>query len=125
MGASDAVCVGLVRVARSGEDATGGRGRILGNAAVHPSTLSPVVESWSIQHVAKTLHVSETTVRRLIAAHAFPGAFRVGRKLVRIPITDLDAYQRRARLRRAQTDEHDSRPSARETEMPLPLEGRA
>jgi excisionase family DNA binding protein len=57
-----------------------------------------VPEAWSVQKVAELLHVSETTVRRLIADRAFPGAFRVGRKLVRIPITDLDAYQRRARL---------------------------
>jgi len=48
--------------------------------------------------VADLLHVSEDTVRRLIAAHAFPGAFRLGRKLIRIPVTDLAAYQHRARL---------------------------
>jgi excisionase family DNA binding protein len=88
----------LVRVRRSDEDACGQTGGILGDAAVHPNTLAPIVESWSVQRVADMLHVSESTVRRLIAAHAFPGAFRVGRKLVRIPITDLDAYQRRARL---------------------------
>lgn len=49
--------------------------------------------------MAKQLHCSETHVRRLIfVVHAFPGAYRLGRKLIRIPVTDLDAYQRRARL---------------------------
>lgn len=49
--------------------------------------------------MAKQLHVSETHVRRLIfVEQAFPGAYRLGRKLIRIPVTDLDAYQRRARL---------------------------
>ena len=58
-----------------------------------------VPEAWSVQQVADRLHVSEDTVRRLIAAHAFPGAFRLGRKLIRIPVTDLAAYQARKRLR--------------------------
>ena len=63
------------------------------------STLHPLVpEAWSVQQVADLLHVSEDTVRRLIAAHAFPGAFRLGRKLIRIPVTDLAAYQHRKRL---------------------------
>jgi excisionase family DNA binding protein len=65
---------------------------------LHPSIHPLVPEAWSVQKVAEQLHVSETTVRRLIADQAFPGAFRVGRKLVRIPVTDLDAYQKRARL---------------------------
>jgi len=56
-----------------------------------------VVESWSVQQVARTLHVSESTVRRLRDQGEFPGAFRVGGRLVRIPVTDLDAYQRRQR----------------------------
>jgi len=86
-------------VRRSDEDAESPSGGILGDAAVHPNISTPIVESWSVQRVAEILHVSESTVRRLILDHAFPGAFRVGRKLVRIPITDLDAYQRRARLR--------------------------
>lgn len=67
--------------------------------AVHPS-IAPLPEALSVQYVADRLHVSESTVRRLIAAGAFPGAFRVGRKLVRIPLADLDAYQRRARILR-------------------------
>jgi excisionase family DNA binding protein len=63
------------------------------------STHEPIVpEAWSVQQVADRLHVSEDTVRRLIAASAFPGAFRLGRKLIRIPVTDLQAYQHRARL---------------------------
>jgi len=94
MGVCDTVCVGLVRLERSDEVALrGGCGTL--SSAVHPS----IPEALSVQYVADRLHVSESTVRRLIAAQAFPGAFRVGRKLVRIPITDLDAYQRRARLR--------------------------
>jgi excisionase family DNA binding protein len=64
----------------------------------HPRATG-VVEAWSVQRVADTLHVSESTIRRLLLARAFPHAFRVGRKLVRIPVTDVDGYQRRARLR--------------------------
>jgi excisionase family DNA binding protein len=60
-----------------------------------------VPEAWSVQAVADRLHVSESTVRRLIGASAFPGAFRVGRKLVRIPVTDLDAYQQQRRILRS------------------------
>jgi excisionase family DNA binding protein len=58
------------------------------------------VEAWSVRRVAEILHVSEDTVRRLITAAEFPGTFRVGvgRKLIRIPITDLDAYQQRQRV---------------------------
>lgn len=104
---------------RCDEVARGGRGGILKDA-VHPITIgTPVVEAWSVQRVADVLHVSESTVRRLVAAGAFPGAFRVGRKLVRIPVTDLDAYQRRARLLLQHTE---GRP-AREADVPLPLEG--
>lgn len=58
---------------------------------------APVPEHWSVQEVAARLHVSESTIRRRIAEGAFPGAFRVGRKLIRIPITDLEAYRRRQR----------------------------
>jgi excisionase family DNA binding protein len=65
---------------------------------VHPSTLPVIPEAWSIQQVADRLHLSEDTVRRLIAEGAFPGAFRVRNKLLRIPVTDLDAYQRRKRV---------------------------
>jgi len=68
-----------------------------------------VPEAWSVQAVADQLHVSEDTVRRLIAAGAFPGAFRVGRKLVRIPITDLEAYRQRQRMIAASGDS-DGRP---------------
>jgi len=92
--------------------------RILGNAAVHPNTSLPVVESWSVQRVADLLHVSESTVRRLIAAGAFPGAFRVGRKLVRIPITDVDAYQRQRRL----LQRTEGR-TTHEADVALPFEG--
>ena len=67
---------------RSDEDARDDSRSILGGVEVHPTI--PVVEAWSVQRVATLLHVSESTVRRLIAAAAFPGAFRVGRKLVRI-----------------------------------------
>jgi excisionase family DNA binding protein len=56
-----------------------------------------LLEAVSVQAVADRLRVSESTIRRLIEEGAFPGAFRVGRKLVRIPVTDLDAYQRRRR----------------------------
>jgi len=109
-------------VDRSDEDARDRTGGILSDVAVHATTQSPVVESWSVQHVAKTLHVSESTVRRLIAASAFPGAFRIGRKLVRIPVTDLIEYQRRARdlIRRT-----EARPATRERDEPLPFEGSA
>jgi len=106
---------------RSGEAARGGRGGILGDAAVHPNTESPVLESWSVQLVAKTLHVSETTVRRLITDGEFPGAFRV-RKLVRIPVTDLAEYQHRERERIRRTE---GRPAPRERDDPLPFEGSA
>jgi excisionase family DNA binding protein len=78
------------------------------------------VEAWSVQRVAEILHVSESTVRRLILAGAFPGAFRVGRKLVRIPITDLDAYQRRARLLQRTEGRTTS-----DADLPLPFEGHA
>ena len=88
---------------------------------MHPTIGPPVVEAWSVQRVAELLHVSESTVRRLIAAAAFPGAFRVGRKLVRIPITDLDAYQRRARLLIRRNEGR----TAREGDVPLPFEGTA
>jgi len=77
-----------------------------------------VPEAWSVQQVADRLHVSEDTVRRLIAASAFPGAFRLGRKLIRIPVTDLAAYQSRMRLlaqiaeREAALDIELSRPLA-------------
>jgi len=97
MGASDAACLGLVRLRRSDQVEGDEAGAILKDA-VHPSSVPLVPEAWSVQRVADLLHVSESTVRRLTAAGAFPHAFRVGRKLVRIPITDLDAYQRRARL---------------------------
>lgn len=76
----------------------GAAGAILKDA-VHPSSVPLVPEAWSVQEVAARLHCSETHVRRLIfVVHAFPGAYRLGRKLIRIPVTDLDAYQRRARL---------------------------
>lgn len=65
---------------------------------MHPTSRPPVEESWSVQRVADILHVSESTVRRRIGEGAFPGVFRFGPKLVRIPVTDLDAYQRRQRL---------------------------
>ena len=53
-----------------------------------------------MRRVAEILHVCEDTVRRLITAGEFPSTFRVGvgRKLIRIPITDLDAYQARQRV---------------------------
>ena len=54
-------------------------------------------EHWSVQEVAARLHVSESTIRRRLAEGAFPGAFRVGRKLIRIPAPDLEAYRRRQR----------------------------
>lgn len=75
------------------------------------------MEAWSVQRVAQLLHVSESTVRRLIAAtpSAFPGAFRLGRKLVRIPVTDLEAYLRRARLLTQRSEER--------TAVSSPLEG--
>jgi excisionase family DNA binding protein len=63
---------------------------------VQPIT-APVPEHWSVQEVAARLHVSESTIRRRLAEGAFPGAFRVGRKLIRIPAPDLEAYRRRQR----------------------------
>ncbi len=66
---------------------------------------SPVPIALSVQQVAKTLHVSESTVRRLIEAAEFPGTFRVGRKLLRIPAADVLAYQRRMRLLTQADDE--------------------
>lgn len=51
-------------------------------------------ESVSIQRAADdVLDVSESTVRRLIAAGQFPGAFRVGRQ-IRIPRSDLVNFKR-------------------------------
>ena len=85
---------------------------------MHPSIAPPIPEALSVQYVADRLHVSESTIRRLIAAHEFPGVFRVGRKLVRIPITDLDAYQRRTRLLMQRSEGRTSR----EVDVPLPLE---
>jgi excisionase family DNA binding protein len=54
--------------------------------------LPPALKSWSVQRVADCLYVSESTVRRLIATSAFPGAFRLGNRLVRIPVADVVAY---------------------------------
>jgi excisionase family DNA binding protein len=108
----------LVRVGRSAEDARGRGGGILYETAVHPTIGPPVVEAWSVQRVADCLHVSESTVRRLIQAQAFPGAFRVGGKLVRIPVTDLEAY-RQARLLVRRTEGQ----MTREADVPLPFEG--
>jgi excisionase family DNA binding protein len=52
-------------------------------------------ESVSIQRAAEdVLDVSESTVRRLVAAGEFPGAFRVGR-LIRIPRSDLVKFKRK------------------------------
>lgn len=78
-----------------------------------------MVEAWSVQRVSKLLHVSESTVRRLIRRGAFPGTFRVEQKLVRIPVTELAAYQQRTRLLTQRTEGH----TARESNVPLPLEG--
>lgn len=47
----------------------------------------------SIRRAAVALGVSESTIRRLLHAGAFPQAYRIGKNLVRIPIADLQAFR--------------------------------
>lgn len=62
---------------------------------VHYSTLR------TVQQAADELIVSVSTVRRLLAEGAFPNAFRISRKAIRIPCEDLETYRRAVRLTRA------------------------
>jgi len=52
----------------------------------------------TVQAVADELAVSVSTVRRLVAAGAFPNAFRIADKAIRIPREDLEAYRRAHRV---------------------------
>jgi excisionase family DNA binding protein len=50
----------------------------------------------TLKEAAEELLVSETTIRRLVAAREFPHSARVGRQ-IRIPRSDLEAYLERQR----------------------------
>lgn len=59
-----------------------------------PATVSPTVESVSIAQAAEREGVHPDTIRRRIADGTLP-AYRVGPKLIRIRVADLDACLRR------------------------------
>jgi excisionase family DNA binding protein len=50
-------------------------------------------ENVSMRRAAELLQVSEATIRRMVNAGDFAGAFKCGRQ-IRIPVSDLKAYKR-------------------------------
>lgn len=49
----------------------------------------------TIKQAAEALNVSAARVRRLVADGRFPGAHRVGARLIVIPAEDVDAFRRK------------------------------
>lgn len=61
---------------------------------VRPDLARPTFpRTLSIRHAAHALGVSESTIRRLLQAGAFPEAYRIERQVVRIPVTDVRAFR--------------------------------